>query len=191
MKQRSLLVLGACFAVALLGRAGVLASDLSERTADKAGGKAATTEDATSEPTYGGGGKSAQCLTAETAAAVGDRIAKLDEREAALAEREAEATVYARQVEKRLAELNEANAALEERLAALDARKSADVQKLASIYNNMKPALAGEIIAGMDPVFAAGLLSQMDDERAAGVIAAMDPAKAYAVSLTLANRSQR
>jgi len=97
---------------------------------------------------------------------------------------------YEAQIEKRLAELEGANEDLQEKITVVQDARSADIQKLAAIYEGMKPAQAGEIINEMDAKFAAGLISSMNSEQAALVVANMDAQKAYLVSVILANRNQ-
>lgn len=179
MKYSAMLVLGTCFGLAFLGRIAVLAETIAEE------GKRVD-----AAPTHASAAASSSCLTASFAEEIQARIATLNDREHALAEKEAEFVAYSAQIEKRLGELKTANTELQSRIDELDARQSKDIEKLASIYNSIKPRSAGEILLEMDPGFAAGLLSHMDDQQAAAILASMDPQKAYAVSLRLATRTQ-
>lgn len=178
MKTRALLVLGVIFFVSFIGRFAVLASDM-------AAGAAAESKVA-AEPAA-----VAECIDGDLASAVKDRMYALDQRETAIGDREAELKTYEAQVEKRLAELETANNQLQANIQTVQNARNADIQKLAAIYEGMKPAQAGSIINEMDAKFAAGLLSEMNNEQAAQVVAAMDSQKAYLVSVILANRSQQ
>ncbi len=176
MKTRALVVLGAVFFASFIGRIAVLASEAS-------GGAQAP-----HEREAGGIGAG---LDGELASAVKDRMYALDRRETAIADREAELKTYEAQIDKRLAELEAANKKLQANIQVVQDARSADIQKLAAIYEGMKPAQAGQIINEMDAKFAAGLLSAMNNEQAALVVANMDSQKAYLVSVILANRSQQ
>lgn len=188
MKHRAMIVLGGCFAISFLGRIAVFASDVNQSVDDDSAPSNTPVAHAAGDHAAG---DHENCLTGEFAAEIKARIGDLNGREEKIAKKEAELEIYTRQVDKRIAELETANTDLQNRIDILDARKSEDIQKLASIYNSMKPQLAGEILIEMDPDFAAGLLAQMDNERAGAIIAAMEPKKAYVVSLKLANRSQQ
>ena len=179
MKYSAMLVLGTCFSLAFLGRIAVLAETISEGSAQS-----------DTKPVSANAPSSSPCLTASFAAEIQERIANLNNRVQALAGKEAEFVAYSAQIEKRLEELKTVNTDLQSRIDELDARQSKDIEKLASIYNSIKPRSAGEILLEMDPGFAAGLLSHMDDQQAAAILASMDPQKAYAVSLRLATRTQ-
>ncbi|WP_428408219.1 MotE family protein [Hyphococcus sp.] len=176
MKTRALLVLGLMFFGSFAGRIAVMAS---EATA-KPGGM----------PQAGDLAGVASCVDGDLAAAVKDRMYSLDTRELAIADREAELKTYEAQIDKRLAELEDANEKLQEKITVVKDARNADIQKLAAIYEGMKPAQAGQIINEMDAKFAAGLISSMNSEQAALVVANMDAQKAYLVSVILANRNQ-
>lgn len=176
MKTRALLVLGLVFFGSFVGRIAVMASE----TAAKTG----------AFPKEGDIAGVASCIDGDLAAAVKDRMYSLDTRELAIADREAELKTYEAQIEKRLAELEGANEDLQEKITVVQDARNADIQKLAAIYEGMKPAQAGEIINEMDAKFAAGLISSMNSEQAALVVANMDAQKAYLVSVILANRNQ-
>ena len=133
----------------------------------------------------------ASCVDGDIAAAVKDRMYSLDSRETAIADREAELKTYEAQIDKRLAELEAANDKLQTNIQVVQDARNGDIQKLAAIYEGMKPAQAGAIINEMDAKFAAGLISSMNSEQAAAVVANMDSQKAYLVSVILANRTQQ
>ncbi|MEL6337439.1 MAG: hypothetical protein AAFQ88_12465 [Pseudomonadota bacterium] len=119
----------------------------------------------------------------------------LEERESAVAAREA--ALEARAVElsdvearltERLAEIESAQAALEAAVAAARGAANEDVAHLATIYAQMKPSRASALFNEMDPRFAAGFLAEMAPQAAAAVLAGMTADKAYAASLILAAR---
>lgn len=177
MKTRALLVLGLIFCGSFIGRIAVLAEDIAGT--------------GSSDPLATQIAAAGACVDGELAAAVKDRMISLDNRETALADREAELKTYEAQIDKRLAELESANEQLASNINAVQDARNADIQKLAAIYEGMKPAQAGQIINEMDAKFAAGLISSMNSEQAAQVVANMDAQKAYLVSVILANKSQQ
>lgn len=175
MKTRALFVLGLVFFGSFVGRIAVMAADATAKTGMPKDGDIAAV---------------ASCIDGDLAAAVKDRMYSLDTRELAITDREAELKTYEAQIDKRLAELEGANEKLSEKIKIVKDARDADIQKLAAIYEGMKPAQAGEIINEMDAKFAAGLISSMNSEQAALVVANMDAQKAYLVSVILANRNQ-
>lgn len=177
MKTRALLVLGVVFFGSFVGRIAVLASE--------SVGKSST------GPHLNDIAGVASCVDGELAAVVKDRMYSLDSRETAIADRESELKTYEQQIDKRLAELEDANEKLQANIQVVQDARNADIQKLAAIYEGMKPAQAGQIINEMDAKFAAGLISSMNNEQAALVVANMDSQKAYLVSVILANRTQQ
>ena len=176
MKTRALYVLGVIFFTSFAGRIAVLASE--------AVGKGGL------GPNDGDIAAVASCIYGDLAAAVKDRMYSLDSRELAISDREAELKTYEAQIDKRLEELASANEQLQEKIQVVQDARKADIQKLAAIYEGMKPAQAGKIINEMDAKFAAGLISSMNNEQAALVVANMDAQKAYLVTVILANRNQ-
>ena len=64
-----------------------------------------------------------------------------------------------------------------------------DIERMTTVYENMKPAEAAKIFERMDVSFAAGLLARVRPEIAAQVLAAMNADSAYAVTLTIASRN--
>ena len=180
MRVRATFVLCACFACSFLGRMAVLASEFSGENDANRPKEAA--------PSIIGAESKAR-PSPKTAAEIEKSLSAADAREDAVAEKEAALKVYEAQLSKRLDELDNKNALLKSYIDTLETSRIKDIQKLASIYDSMKPAAAGEILIEMDPKFAAGLLSHMESEKAAGIVAAMEPKKAAAVSLLLASRS--
>lgn len=121
--------------------------------------------------------------------AIRQRAAALDAREAAVAERERMLDVVEKRLLQRTVELKAVKDELEKRLVVADTAVTADVTRLAKMYESMKPAKAGEIFNAMDPTFAAGFLTQMTSESAALILANMQTDKAYATSVIIAGRN--
>lgn len=122
-------------------------------------------------------------------AALGARESRVAARESALADRVQALSVAETQVQRNLDALNEA----ESRLAATMARASTaaekDLERLTSVYENMKPKEAAPVFAAMDPKFAAGFLGRMRPDVAAAIMAGLEPETAYAISALLAGRN--
>lgn len=117
------------------------------------------------------------------------RKTELAAREAALAEREQEADVLARDIAQQLDELAAAEARLEQMLAVARSAAETDVAQLVSVYEAMKPKDTARIFSEMTPDFAAGFLARMQPEIAARIVAALEPEKAYSISVVLAGRN--
>lgn len=149
----------------------------------------------------GAGQASAEAPAAEPAACEGapDAIAlltSLREREARLAVREAEVADRARaidlagvEIDRKLADLVAAEEKLAATLTLADDAADADVARLVTVYENMKPKDAAPLFAEMDPDFAAGFLARMRPEAAAAILAGLDPKAGYTISALLAGRN--
>ena len=151
MKTRALLVLAVIFFASFIGRLAVMASDINALASNEDEAKAAALP-------------ASQCVSAELAETIKERISALDAREKKIANRNVELKAYEQQIEKRLAELETANEKLKATLDSREAARDADISKLAAIYEGMKPQQAGDIINEMNPEFAAGL-PRIDEQR--------------------------
>ena len=209
-KPNPLFVIGAVFAASFFGRAVTLAEEAGNASvAEKQPAKPATTAAAASAhapvapeaaqkapahqpPSPAPPSASAAFLTGEPATlleAIRQRSAQLDEREAAVLDRERLLDVVEKRLGQRAAELKALKDELDKRLSVAETAVSADVTRLAKMYETMKPAKAGEIFNAMDPSFAAGFLTQMNSESAALILANMQTDKAYAASVIIAGRN--
>ena len=124
-------------------------------------------------------------------AALQEREALLDAREAALADRIQALAVTERKVEAMIEELVAAEARLSDTLARADQASERDLDQLTSVYERMEPEEAAALFEQMIPDFAAGFLSRMRPEAAAGVMAHLAPETAHTVSVVLAGRNAR
>ncbi|KIC10355.1 hypothetical protein RA19_11600 [Leisingera sp. ANG-M1] len=123
-------------------------------------------------------------------------LAAFQEREKALAAREAELQdrlkaleIADQAIEQKLAALQEAEEKLRATLALADGATEADVTRLTTVYEQMKPKEAAALFEEMDPGFAAGFLARMQPEAAAGIMAGLSPEAAYTISVVLAGRN--
>jgi flagellar motility protein MotE (MotC chaperone) len=173
MRAKSLIVLGVVFAFAFAGRAAVLAASV--------GAQNEATPEQTQPPT---------CIDGPLAETLAKEVADLEKRKTALAEKDESLQAFARHVEQRLVELEKLNATLAERAEAADVERVEEVRRVATIYEQMKPAQAGPIIGSMDPDFAASLLLAMNGERASEVMATLEAKRAYAITVLMAGKAQ-
>ena len=142
--------------------------------------------------------ETAEAEACEVAPDIAAVLLALEEREAALAEKEAAAA-------ERDALLGQAEGAIRENLAALEAAEAElakqiataqtaaedDIGRLTLVYETMKPKEAALLFEQMEPSFAAGFLARMKPESAAALMAGLSPETAYALSVELAGRNAK
>ncbi|MBI1217204.1 MAG: hypothetical protein GC186_01545 [Rhodobacteraceae bacterium] len=115
-----------------------------------------------------------------------DRVAA---REAAVADRAQALALSGRVVDDKLAALKAAEDSLSAKLTLADGAAEADVARLTTVYESMKPKDAAAVFQQMAPDFAAGFLGRMKPESAALILSGLTPEKAYTVSVILAGRN--
>ncbi len=118
------------------------------------------------------------------------------QREEMLAKRETEIQdrmkaleIADRAIEQKLVALEQAEEKLRETVALADGATEEDVDRLTSVYEQMKPKESAALFEEMDPTFAAGFLARMRPEAAAGIMAGLTPEAAYTISVVLAGRN--
>jgi flagellar motility protein MotE (MotC chaperone) len=74
-------------------------------------------------------------------------------------------------------------------VAVADQAADADVTRLVTMYENMKPKEAAPLFEVMAPDFAAGFLARMRPDAAASVLAGLNPKTAYTISVIMAGRN--
>ena len=116
------------------------------------------------------------------------RQAKLEEREAELDTQAANLDRAKEELAAQLAAIENAEAELRDLLDLANSAAQDDLARLATVYENMKPAEAGPLFEAMPPGFAAGFLGLMDPAASAAILARLPPESAYAVSVMLAGR---
>lgn len=112
----------------------------------------------------------------------------LDQREQTVAAREATAAAAEARLAARTDELNKLKADLETLAAQRKAADDAGLARVVKIYEGMKPADAGRVLADMDTDGAAAILMRMKEAKVAPVLAAMDPTKAREITGKLVGR---
>jgi flagellar motility protein MotE (MotC chaperone) len=122
-------------------------------------------------------------------AAIRARETQLAEEQMRLADRAQTLNVAEAKLSEQLAAFETAQTNLEETLATADKAAERDIERMTTVYENMKPVDAARIFERMDVAFAAGLLARMRPESAAAVLTGMDADAAYAVTVTIASRN--
>lgn len=135
----------------------------------------------------------ASCPTIEDAesllGAIREREDDLAKESLRLAERSQTLNVAEAKLAEQLVAFETAQKNLEATLAVADKAAERDIDRMTTVYENMKPAEAAKIFERMDVAFAAGLLARVRPEVAAQVLASMNADSAYAVTLTIASRN--
>lgn len=121
--------------------------------------------------------------------AIQEREATLDALEQTLLDREQVLRVAKLRIEDQLLVLEDAEKRLADTLALADDAAEKDIERLTSVYENMKAKEAAEIFETMDVSFAAGFLSRMRPDAAAGIMSSLDKNTAYAISVVMAGRN--
>lgn len=117
------------------------------------------------------------------------REQRVSEQEGLLADRAQALRLAEQKIEERLAALVSAEQELARTVSIADQAADDDVQRLVTLYENMKPKEAAPLFEEMAPDFAAGFLAKMRPEAAAGILAGLDPKTAYSISVILAGRN--
>lgn len=185
MRIGALLVLAACFVASALIRAGEVVAALPATQDDGFGNPIAKPQNTVTSVEETQAVKGPKILLEE----LSRQRADLAERTADLEKREQKLKLLQRTMEKRLQDLRDARDRLQQTAALVNDAAGKDVERLAQMYQQMKPKQAAQIFDQMAPSFAAGFLSQMRPDAAALVMANMQADKAYAVSLMLAGRN--
>lgn len=171
MRVGSLVVLGSVFVSAFVGRAAVLAAKQVETP---------LREESKAE---------SRCINGAFAEELATQSARIEKAAVNQKAEDQKRAVLLDHVNKRITELELLNA----ELSALSTKSQQEAEKgsskIASLYERMKPDLAGVIIGEMDPKFAAGLLRSMNSDAASSILAAVDPARAYAITVLMAEPS--
>lgn len=123
------------------------------------------------------------------AEALSKREARALAQEVVIADREAALQLAGQAIDTRLAALGEAEARLSQTVAMADGAAEADLARLTSVYETMRPRDAAPLFEAMAPEFAAGFLGRMKPATSAAILGGLSAEKAYAVSVLLASRN--
>lgn len=107
-----------------------------------------------------------------------------------LADREAEIALAREKLDIEKAALEELKSSIEGLLSVVEAQQTEDLDRLISLYNNMKPAEAATIMNDLDIEVMIMVLGSMSPRTAAPILAKMSPVRARAVSKIILERSK-
>jgi flagellar motility protein MotE (MotC chaperone) len=122
--------------------------------------------------------------------AIRDRRHQLDVASAALAERERMLQLVEKRTSELLHELQESREAIEATLAAADEEADAQLMRLVTIYESMKPKDAARLFEAMPADVAAGFIRRMREVKSALILAHLEAKHAYAIALSVANHGR-
>ncbi len=118
-----------------------------------------------------------------------ERDASLRAREKEIEDRLVALALAEAAIERQMTALEETETQLRATLAGAEGASEADLERLTTVYENMKPKDAAILFEEMEAEFAAGFLARMRPEAAAGVMAGLSPQAAYSISVVLAGRN--
>jgi flagellar motility protein MotE (MotC chaperone) len=122
--------------------------------------------------------------------AIRERRHQLDTRAATLAERERMLEVIEKRASELMHALEESRDALEATLAKADDEADAQLTRLVTIYESMKPKDAARLFEAMPADVAAGFVRRMREAKSALIMAHLDANHAYAITLSIANHGR-
>lgn len=127
---------------------------------------------------------------------IGGLVSALNTREARVASRERELSEMAQslalakeQIRLNMTALVKAEDQLSATIAQSESAAEDDLDRLTSVYENMKPKEAATLFEEMHPAFAAGFIGRMRPDAAAPLLAELSPQTAYSISVILAGRN--
>jgi flagellar motility protein MotE (MotC chaperone) len=123
--------------------------------------------------------------------AIRERQTDLDDREARFEDRMQALKVAEQRLQDNIKILVAAEKKLADTLSIADQAAEKDLERLTTVYENMKSKNAASLFSEMAPEFAAGFLGRMRSDAAAGIMSNLEPEKAYTISLVLAGRNTR
>jgi flagellar motility protein MotE (MotC chaperone) len=109
------------------------------------------------------------------------RAKALDDREALLKATEQKIAVQIQQMQQMKAEYEQAR-------TARDDAAEANLRRLVTVYESMKPEEAARIFETMEGAVLLDVVTRMGERRLAPILAQMSPAKAQALTIAMANR---
>ena len=125
----------------------------------------------------------------ELMAAIRERSNTLDNKSIQIEDRIRTLEILEARIEEKLTQLKESNSELSQLVSYANEASKEDISMLATMYEQMKPARAGEIFDKMNATFAAGFLTEMNSENAAAILTNMNTEKAYEASMIIASRN--
>ena len=117
------------------------------------------------------------------------RERRIAEQESLLQDRLQALNLAEAEIEEKLVALLAAEEALAATIALAEEASATDLERLTTVYENMKPKEAAELFQEMPPEFAAGFLGMMRPDAAALIMTQLAPETAYSFSVVLAGRN--
>ncbi len=117
------------------------------------------------------------------------RRIEMDRREQALELRERLVDLMEQRLNGRVAELETLKGELEKLMTSVSGKDDKELQQLASIYGNMKPAAAAVVLNRLDNAIVLDVLVRMPAKKSGKLMEALEPAKARYLSEMMAART--
>jgi len=112
----------------------------------------------------------------------------LDQRERALKDREALLAATEQRITDEIQKMQQMKAEYEQLKTAKSDAEEANLRRLVTVYEAMKPEEAARIFETMDGTVLLDVVTRMGERRLAPVLAQMTPARAQALTVAMANR---
>jgi len=113
---------------------------------------------------------------------------ELDARAKALDDREALLKATERKIAEEVKQMQQMKAEYEQAKTARDDAVEANMRRLVTVYESMKPEEAARIFETMEGAVLLDVVTRMGERRLAPILAQMSPAKAQALTIAMANR---
>ncbi|RYG62272.1 MAG: hypothetical protein EON60_00395 [Alphaproteobacteria bacterium] len=117
------------------------------------------------------------------------RRIEMDRREQALELREKLVDLMEQRLNARVAELEGLRGEMEKLMTSMSGKDDKELQQLASIYGNMKPAAAAVVLNRLDNAIVLDVLVRMPAKKSGKLMEALEPAKARYLSEMMAART--
>ena len=113
---------------------------------------------------------------------------ELDARAKALDDREALLKATEQKIAEEVKQMQQMKAEYEQAKTARDDAAEANMRRLVTVYESMKPEEAARIFETMEGAVLLDVVTRMGERRLAPILAQMSPAKAQALTIAMANR---
>jgi flagellar motility protein MotE (MotC chaperone) len=113
---------------------------------------------------------------------------ELDARAKALDDREALLKATEQKIAEQVKQMQQMKAEYEQAKTARDDAAEANLRRLVTVYESMKPEEAARIFETMEGAVLLDVVTRMGERRLAPILAQMSPAKAQALTIAMANR---
>ncbi len=182
------------FGLRLLGAGGLMAALVTSAWAAGGGGGHGKEDDDTSSvlPVEAPQLKQGRAFTDTEVQILMDleqRRIEMDRREQALELREKLVDLMEQRLNARVAELENLRGEMEKLVTSMSGKDDKELQQLAGIYGNMKPAAAANVLNKLDNAIVLDVLVRMPQKKSGKLMEALEPAKARYLSEMMAART--